>query len=76
MHRHRLISSAGGSTLADLLQALEDYLPVVLGLVKNGKACVSPFVYDVCYLQDKYQILLLVFMVQEAIYSIKYNLLG
>ncbi|RZB92303.1 hypothetical protein D0Y65_024351 [Glycine soja] len=26
----------GGSMLADLLQALEDYLPVVLGLVKDG----------------------------------------
>ncbi|XP_020221801.1 uncharacterized protein LOC109804396 [Cajanus cajan] len=26
----------GGSTLADLLQALEDYLPVLLGLVKDG----------------------------------------
>ncbi|KAG1359541.1 Vacuolar protein-sorting protein BRO1 [Cocos nucifera] len=26
----------GGSSLADLLQALEDYLPVLLGLVKNG----------------------------------------
>ncbi|KAL0421682.1 UNVERIFIED_CONTAM: hypothetical protein Slati_3191100 [Sesamum latifolium] len=27
---------AGGSTLGDLLQALEDYLPVLLGLVKDG----------------------------------------
>ncbi|XP_050281763.1 uncharacterized protein LOC126722664 [Quercus robur] len=26
----------GGSTLADLQQALEDYLPVLLGLVKDG----------------------------------------
>ncbi|KAJ8767902.1 hypothetical protein K2173_020842 [Erythroxylum novogranatense] len=26
----------GGSTLADLLQALNDYLPVLLGLVKDG----------------------------------------
>jgi len=40
MHRHGLISSAGGSTLADLVQALEDYLPVLLGLVKDGKSCV------------------------------------
>ena len=32
------IASAGGSTLADLHQALEDYLPVLLGLVKDGKA--------------------------------------
>lgn len=31
--------ATGGSTLADLLQALEDYLPVLLGLVKDGKAC-------------------------------------
>lgn len=29
---------AGGSTLADLIQALEDYLPVLLGLVKDGEA--------------------------------------
>lgn len=28
---------AGGSTLADLHQALEDYLPVLLGLTKDGK---------------------------------------
>jgi hypothetical protein len=28
--------SAGGSTLADLHQALQDYLPVLLGLVKDG----------------------------------------
>ncbi|KAF3947890.1 hypothetical protein CMV_026043 [Castanea mollissima] len=28
--------SKGGSTLADLQQALEDYLPVLLGLVKDG----------------------------------------
>ena len=28
--------STGGSTLADLHQALEDYLPVLLGLVKDG----------------------------------------
>lgn len=27
---------AGGSTLADLQQSLEDYLPVLLGLVKDG----------------------------------------
>lgn len=31
----------GGSTLADLQQALEDYLPVLLGLVKDGKSCIS-----------------------------------
>ena len=31
-----LAVSTGGSTLADLLQALEDYLPVLLGLVKDG----------------------------------------
>ncbi|MED6158175.1 hypothetical protein PIB30_030345 [Stylosanthes scabra] len=34
----------GGSTLADLQQALEDYLPVLLGLVKDG-----------CHLQYKVQ---------------------
>ncbi|KAL0015849.1 hypothetical protein SO802_002918 [Lithocarpus litseifolius] len=28
--------SKGGSTLADLQQALEDYLPILLGLVKDG----------------------------------------
>ena len=32
-------SFSGGSTLGDLLQALEDYLPVLLGLVKDGKSC-------------------------------------
>lgn len=47
MHLHHVTSSAGGSTLADLLQALEDYLPVLLGLVKDGKACVSPLICDV-----------------------------
>jgi hypothetical protein len=31
---------AGGSTSADLLQALEEYLPVLLGLVKEGKSCI------------------------------------
>ncbi|XP_073102420.1 uncharacterized protein [Elaeis guineensis] len=31
-----VLMSAGGSSLSDLLQALEDYLPVLLGLVKNG----------------------------------------
>lgn len=31
----------GGSTLADLQQALEDYLPVLLGLVKDGKAWIN-----------------------------------
>ena len=44
--------STGGSTLADLQQALEDYLPVLLGLVKDGKACVSTFVLDACSLYD------------------------
>ena len=32
-----LLLSLGGSTIADLQQALEDYLPVLLGLVKDGK---------------------------------------
>lgn len=39
-----MISFSGGSTLADLLQALEDYLPVLLGLVKDGKTRVRLFV--------------------------------
>lgn len=34
--RRRTATQHGGSTLADLLQALEDYLPVLLGLVKDG----------------------------------------
>uniref|UniRef100_A0A2N9IMQ2 BRO1 domain-containing protein n=1 Tax=Fagus sylvatica TaxID=28930 RepID=A0A2N9IMQ2_FAGSY len=34
--RTRRKTQHGGSTLADLLQALEDYLPVLLGLVKDG----------------------------------------
>ncbi|KAL4612631.1 hypothetical protein ACB092_08G214700 [Castanea dentata] len=32
----RIATQHGGSTLADLQQALEDYLPVLLGLVYNG----------------------------------------
>jgi hypothetical protein len=32
----RRATQHGGSTLGDLLQALEDYLPVLLGLVKDG----------------------------------------
>ncbi|PON53612.1 BRO1 domain containing protein [Trema orientale] len=34
--RTRRKTQHGGSTLADLQQALEDYLPVLLGLVKDG----------------------------------------
>ncbi|XP_068639782.1 uncharacterized protein [Aristolochia californica] len=34
--RRRTATQHGGSTLADLQQALEDYLPVLLGLVKDG----------------------------------------
>jgi len=44
MHWNRVISSSGGSTLANLFQALEDYLPVLLGLVKDGKSCVCSLV--------------------------------
>ncbi|XP_050241398.1 uncharacterized protein LOC126690333 [Quercus robur] len=33
---HREPRCKGGSTLADLQRALEDYLPVLLGLVKDG----------------------------------------
>jgi hypothetical protein len=46
MHLCRLISSSGGWTLATLLQTLEDYLPVLLGLVKDGKVCFSPLVFS------------------------------
>ncbi|KAL8464861.1 hypothetical protein ACS0TY_034372 [Phlomoides rotata] len=34
--RRKTATQHGGSTLGDLLQALEDYLPVLLGLVKDG----------------------------------------
>lgn len=34
--RRKSATQHGGSTLADLLQALEDYLPVLLGLVKDA----------------------------------------
>ncbi|KAK2367380.1 hypothetical protein P8452_51394 [Trifolium repens] len=34
--KRKSVSQHGGSTLATLLQALEDYLPVLLGLVKDG----------------------------------------
>lgn len=34
--RRRTATQHGGSTLADLLQALEDYLPFLLGLVTEG----------------------------------------
>ncbi|KZV32792.1 hypothetical protein F511_23704 [Dorcoceras hygrometricum] len=34
--RRKSATQHGGSTLGDLLLALEDYLPVLLGLVKNG----------------------------------------
>ncbi|CAK8540973.1 unnamed protein product [Lathyrus sativus] len=34
--KRKSVTQHGGSTLADLLQALEDYLPVLLGLVKDG----------------------------------------
>lgn len=44
MNRVELFS-AGGSTLADLHQALEDYLPVLLGLVKDGKECILCLVH-------------------------------
>ncbi|PIN24846.1 hypothetical protein CDL12_02427 [Handroanthus impetiginosus] len=35
--RWKAATQHGGSTLGDLLQALEDFLPVLLGLVKDGK---------------------------------------
>ncbi|CAL5362738.1 unnamed protein product [Camellia sinensis] len=34
--RRKTTTQHGGSTLADLQQALQDYLPVLLGLVKDG----------------------------------------
>ncbi|KAA8531506.1 hypothetical protein F0562_006141 [Nyssa sinensis] len=34
--RRKIATQHGGSTLADLRQALEEYLPVLLGLVKDG----------------------------------------
>ncbi|GFP88530.1 hypothetical protein PHJA_000996700 [Phtheirospermum japonicum] len=34
--RRKTATQHGGSTLGDLLQALEDYLPVLMGLVKDG----------------------------------------
>ncbi|XP_021801578.1 uncharacterized protein LOC110745751 [Prunus avium] len=34
--RRKTATQHGGSTLADLQQALEDYLPVLLGLMKDG----------------------------------------
>ncbi|EPS64363.1 hypothetical protein M569_10418, partial [Genlisea aurea] len=34
--RRRSTTQHGGSTIGDLLHALEDYLPVLLGLVKDG----------------------------------------
>ncbi|PSS08334.1 Pre-miRNA 5'-monophosphate methyltransferase like, partial [Actinidia chinensis var. chinensis] len=34
--RRRTATQHGGSTLSDLQQALEDYLPVLLGLVRDG----------------------------------------
>ncbi|MFS8019671.1 putative BRO1 domain-containing protein BROX [Helianthus anomalus] len=43
--RRRNATQHGGSTLGDLLQALEDYLPVLLGLVKDG----SPLQHKVQY---------------------------
>ncbi|MQL72202.1 hypothetical protein Taro_004543 [Colocasia esculenta] len=39
--RRRTATQHGGSMLSDLLQALEDYLPVLLGLVKDGSQFVD-----------------------------------
>ncbi|KAL3824979.1 hypothetical protein ACJIZ3_021008 [Penstemon smallii] len=44
--RRRSATQHGGSTLGDLLQALEEYLPVLLGLVKDG----SPLQHKVQFL--------------------------
>ncbi|XP_042375414.1 uncharacterized protein LOC121969394 isoform X1 [Zingiber officinale] len=39
--RRKTATQHGGSSLADLRQALEDYLPVLLGLVKDGSQLVD-----------------------------------
>ena len=42
LFKHHIIPfAAGGSTPTNLQQALEDYLPVLLGLVKDGKRTYS-----------------------------------
>ncbi|KAK9226814.1 hypothetical protein WN943_011862 [Citrus x changshan-huyou] len=64
----RKATQHGGSTLADLQQALEDYLPILLGLVENGvymisglpeTFIISPLYFPIHYagnqLQDKLQ---------------------
>ncbi|KAH7571183.1 hypothetical protein JRO89_XS05G0264900 [Xanthoceras sorbifolium] len=42
----RTATQHGGSTLADLQQALEDYLPVLLGLVQNGNQLQNKFQFS------------------------------
>ncbi|XP_074581537.1 uncharacterized protein LOC141838047 isoform X2 [Curcuma longa] len=39
--KRKTATQHGGSSLPDLLQALEDYMPVLLGLVKNGSQLVD-----------------------------------
>ncbi|KAL6524628.1 hypothetical protein OROHE_016299 [Orobanche hederae] len=43
--RRKTTAQHGGSILGDLLQALEDYLPVLLGLIKDG----SPLQHKIQY---------------------------
>ncbi|KAK1556243.1 hypothetical protein Q3G72_001311 [Acer saccharum] len=42
----RAATQHGGSTLADLQHALEDYLPVLLGLVQNGSQLQNKFQFS------------------------------
>lgn len=42
----------GGSTLADLHQALEDYLPVLLGLTKDGNILLMCSSIEICLAVD------------------------
>lgn len=39
---------AGGSTLLDLHQALVDYLPVLLGLTKDGNVLLDVYRKKIC----------------------------
>lgn len=64
---------AGGSTLADLHQALEDYLPVLLGLTKDGKRNTIYVRYrtDICLVPYILTCIFFFFMFQVANYNSK-----
>ncbi|KAK4749045.1 hypothetical protein SAY87_026494 [Trapa incisa] len=51
--RRKSATQDGGSTLADLQQALEDYLPVLLGLVKDGSQLQHKVQFDWINQEDK-----------------------